>query len=95
MIDSDDWSGDGRTGGRPGGAPWRRALDVLDDYDRGALTEALADDLVNELAGLGPRARRPRRAPLRPGPQPSRPSSPSSPSAPLNRPRLILVPGTV
>ena len=40
------------------GAPCRRALDVFDDYDGGGvLSEQLADDLVNELVGLGPRAR--------------------------------------
>lgn len=39
-------------------APWRRGRDVLDDYDaERVLTEELADDLVNELAGLGPRSR--------------------------------------
>lgn len=87
MIDSDEWS----DGGCGSGTPWRRALDVLDDYDRGgALTEGLADDLVNELAGLGPRNRpgRPRRTGV---PQPSRPAS--TPVLLGPRPRLTLVHG--
>ncbi|GAA4934522.1 hypothetical protein EV188_102742 [Actinomycetospora succinea] len=71
-----------------GGVPWRRGLDVLDDYSGGGmLSEELADDLVNELVGLGARTRRPRRSPhpaTRPGPQPSRPPV---------RPRLVLVRG--
>lgn len=76
------------------GGRWRRALEVLDDYDRGGvLSEQLADDLCSELAGLGPsalgprtRPGRPRRAP-RTGPQPSRPVT-----APVaTRPRLTLV----
>ena len=68
---------------------WRRAHEVLDDYDRGGvLSEQLADDLCSELAGLGPRTRpgRPRRA-QRTGPQPSRPTT-----TPIStRPRLVIV----
>ena len=76
------------TGG-PCGA-WRRAHEVLDDYDRGGvLSEQLADDLCSELAALGSRTRpgRPRRAP-RTGPQPSRPATIPATA----RPRLFLVP---
>ncbi|PVZ07777.1 hypothetical protein [Actinomycetospora cinnamomea] len=81
------------------GAPWRRGLDLFDDYaGGGVLSEELADDLVNELVA-GPRPRRARRAvsggpsgpdgPGGPGPQPSRP--PAGP--PAARPRLTLVRG--
>ena len=78
------------------GVPWRRGLDVLDDYaGGGVLSEQLADDLVNELVA-GPRPRRTRRATptgphtgARPGPQPSRPAA----SPPAGRPRLTLVRG--
>lgn len=77
------------------GMPWRRGLDVFDDYaGGGVLSEELADDLVNELVA-GPRPRRTRRAPAaphpagRPGPQPSRPAA----SPPAGRPRLTLVRG--
>ncbi|GLZ46166.1 hypothetical protein Acsp06_23510 [Actinomycetospora sp. NBRC 106375] len=79
-----------------GGAPWRRGLDVLDDYSGGGvLSEELADDLVNELAGLvgSSRPRRGRRGPHpvgRPGPQPSRPAV----TPPAIRPRLTLVHGS-
>ncbi|MDD7941945.1 hypothetical protein PHK61_26370 [Actinomycetospora lutea] len=79
------------------GAPWRRGLDVLDDYSGGGvLSEELADDLVNDLVGLvglgGGARRRPRRSPhqgTRPGPQPSRPAV----TPPSIRPRLVLVRG--
>jgi hypothetical protein len=39
---------------------WRRGRDVLDAYDDGVLSEELADELVNELAGrvLGSRRHR-------------------------------------
>lgn len=74
------------------GMPWRRGLDVFDDYaGGGVLSEELADDLVNELVA-GPRPRRTRRAPHpagRPGPQPGRPAA----SPPAGRPRLTLVRG--
>ena len=77
------------------GTPWRRGLDVLDDYaGGGVLSEELADDLVNDLVGLvgsSARTRRPRRGPhtgTRPGPQPSRPATPAA-----ARPRLVLVRG--
>ncbi|MEJ2886082.1 hypothetical protein [Actinomycetospora aeridis] len=79
----------------PDGTPWRRGLDVLDDYaGGGVLSEELADDLVNELAGLvgTARTRRSRRGPhqgTRPGPQPSRPAV----APPSIRPRLVLVRG--
>ncbi|MEJ2867075.1 hypothetical protein WCD74_04820 [Actinomycetospora sp. OC33-EN08] len=45
-------------------ASWRRGREVLDDYDLDrVLSEELADDLVNELACLRPRAyRRPAHA---------------------------------
>jgi hypothetical protein len=50
---------------------WRRGRDVLDAYDEDrVLSEELADDLVNELAGraLGARRRRPDAdRPWRPG----------------------------
>ena len=90
MIENSGWCDEARWGG----GTWRRAADVLDDYDRGgALTEALADDLVNELAGLGPRSRpgRSRRGPARPGPQPSRPATAPVPTP--ARPRLTLIHG--
>lgn len=89
MIDSDDFPDAGRHA-----VLCRRSSDVLDVYDRGgALTEALADDLVNELACFGPRTRpgRPRHTGVRPGPQPSRPASTPIPLGP--RPRLRLVRG--
>jgi hypothetical protein len=78
------------------GSPWRRGLDVFDDYaGGGVLSEELADDLVNELVA-GPRPRRTRRpGPVgphpagRPGPQPSRPAA----NPPAGRPRLTLVRG--
>lgn len=74
--------------GGPCGA-WRRAHEVLDDYDRGGvLSEQLADDLCSELAVLRTRPGRPRRAP-RTGPQPSRPST----TPVIARPRLVLVRG--
>jgi hypothetical protein len=77
--------------------PWRRGLDVLDDYSGGGvLSEELADDLVNELVGLvgSTRPRRPRRTTGphpggRPGPQPSRPAV----APPSIRPRLTIVRG--
>lgn len=79
------------------GRPWRRGIDVLDDYALGGvLSEQLADDLVNELLGLigDPRPCRPRARSHpdpagRPGPQPGRP--PVGP--PAVRPRLTLVRG--
>jgi len=91
MIES-RW-GRGACGDASGG--WRRAHEVLDDYDRGGvLSEQLADDLCSELAALppsslGPRNRpgRPRRGP-RTGPQPSRPVT--TPPV-MARPRLVLV----
>jgi hypothetical protein len=49
---------------------WRRGRDVLDVYDEDrVLSEELADDLVNELAGraVGARRRREPDRPWRPG----------------------------
>ena len=78
------------------GTPWRRGLDVLDDYaGGGVLSEELADDLVNDLLGLvgAARPRRTRQRPTgphpaaRPGPQPSRPAV----VPPTIRPRLTVV----
>lgn len=94
MIDGEHEHGAWRRGGRT----WRRAIEVFDDYDGGGvLSEQLADDLVNELVGLGPRTRpgRPRRIPVRPGPQPSRPAVTPVPMTPTPTPtpRLTLVRG--
>jgi hypothetical protein len=78
------------------GGPWRRGIDVLDDYSGGGvLSEQLADDLVNDLVGLvgSARPRRSRPRPTgphpagRPGPQPSRPAV----APPSIRPRLTVV----
>ena len=53
-------------------ASWRRGREVLDDYDLDrVLTEELADDLVNELACLRPRRRRPAQAVGAPLPTPA------------------------
>lgn len=80
------------------GGPWRRGIEVLDDYaGGGVLSEELADDLVNDLVGLvgAARPRRPRHRPTgphplgRPGPQPSRPAV----APPSIRPRLTVLRG--
>ena len=92
MISSELGDDDVRT--RSASAPWRRGLDLFDDYaGGGVLSEQLADDLVNELVGLtGSRARGARHRRSRTGPQPSRPAT--TPSAPATaRPRLALVHG--
>jgi hypothetical protein len=77
------------------GTPWRRGLEVFDDYaGGGVLSEELADDLVNDLLGLvgGSRPRRVARAAA----VGLRPDSPCRPAAAPagRRPRLTLVRGS-